>query len=474
MVSAGGNLQAAIDAAQPGDTILLEAGATFVGNFTLPVKSGSSYVTIRSAASDAQLPAPGVRMNPSYAGLLPKIKSPNRAPAIATEPGAHHYKLLFLEMPATAQPLSDIVALGDGSPAQNSLTLAPYELVLDRVYIHGDPINGQKRGVALNSGTTSILSSYIADLKLAGEDSQAIAGWNGPGPYTIENNYLEAAGQNLVIGGSDPSIANLVPSDIVIRRNHLSKPIAWMSAAWRVRNLLEFKNAQRVVVDGNLIENNWLAGQSGSAVFFTPRNQGGSAPWSVVQHVQFTNNIVRHVSSGFTILGRDNVSPSQETNDIVIRNNIFEDVSRVRYGGWGSLVLVNGGRDIVFDHNTAILDGSWAVLAEAPSQNFVFTNNIIPDNNWAIMGTGMSPGTASIGYYFPGSTIRSAIIAGPYGYLYPPGNYFPTSLDAVGFVNLAAGNYRLSAISLYRNAGTDGKDVGCDIAALNTAAGSRY
>jgi len=190
--------------------------------------------------------------------------------------------------------------------------------------------------------------------------------------------------------------------------------------------------------------------------------------------VQFTNNIVRHVSSGFTILGRDNVSPSQETNDIVIRNNIFEDVSRVRYGGWGSLVLVNGGRDIVFDHNTAILDGSWAVLAEAPSQNFVFTNNIIPDNNWAIMGTGMSPGTASIGYYFPGSTIRSAIIAGPYGYLYPPGNYFPTSLDAVGFVNLAAGNYRLSAISLYRNAGTDGKDVGCDIAALNTAAGSRY
>src|SRR5436190_2242709 len=39
-VAAGGNVQAAIDAARPGDVITLEAGATFTGNFTLPAKSG--------------------------------------------------------------------------------------------------------------------------------------------------------------------------------------------------------------------------------------------------------------------------------------------------------------------------------------------------------------------------------------------------------------------------------------------------
>ena len=44
-------------------------------------------------------------------------------------------------------------------------------------------------------------------------------GWNGPGPFLIENNYLEAAGENVMFGGSDPSIANLVPSNITIRRN---------------------------------------------------------------------------------------------------------------------------------------------------------------------------------------------------------------------------------------------------------------
>src|SRR6185295_5504132 len=39
-VPAGGNLQAAIDGARPGDTILLAPGATYLGGFLLPAKSG--------------------------------------------------------------------------------------------------------------------------------------------------------------------------------------------------------------------------------------------------------------------------------------------------------------------------------------------------------------------------------------------------------------------------------------------------
>ena len=53
-VNAGGDLQAALNAARPGDTILLQAGATFTGNFVLPVKSGSTTdITIRSSAADS-------------------------------------------------------------------------------------------------------------------------------------------------------------------------------------------------------------------------------------------------------------------------------------------------------------------------------------------------------------------------------------------------------------------------------------
>ncbi len=64
-VPAGGDLQTALNDAKPGDTILLEAGATFTGNFVLPAKSGNGYVTIRSSAPDAALPPSNARITPS-------------------------------------------------------------------------------------------------------------------------------------------------------------------------------------------------------------------------------------------------------------------------------------------------------------------------------------------------------------------------------------------------------------------------
>ena len=51
-VPAGGNLQAALDAAQPGDVITLQAGATFQGPFTLPNKAGAGWITVRTSAPE--------------------------------------------------------------------------------------------------------------------------------------------------------------------------------------------------------------------------------------------------------------------------------------------------------------------------------------------------------------------------------------------------------------------------------------
>ena len=96
----------------------------------------------------------------------------------------------------------DLIQIGDGSSAQNSLALVPHHIVLNHVYVHGDRYVGQKRGIALNAASVTISDSYIAECKGIGQDTQAIGGWNGPGPYTIENNYLEAAGENVMFGGA--------------------------------------------------------------------------------------------------------------------------------------------------------------------------------------------------------------------------------------------------------------------------------
>ena len=72
-VAAGGNLQAAIDSASPGDTIALAPGATFTGSFTLPNKGGADFITIRTAG-DSGLPGAGTRVSPANAGSLAKIR----------------------------------------------------------------------------------------------------------------------------------------------------------------------------------------------------------------------------------------------------------------------------------------------------------------------------------------------------------------------------------------------------------------
>ena len=100
-----------------------------------------------------------------------------------------------------------------------------------------------------------------------------------------------------------------------------------MTQNWTVKNLIEFKNAKDVVVEGNIIENNWAAGQQGYSIVFTPRNQSNTAPWSVVRNIVIQNNVIRHVAAAFNILGYDDIHTSQQTQDITVRNNLMYDVS---------------------------------------------------------------------------------------------------------------------------------------------------
>jgi len=482
-VNAGGDLQAALNAAQPGDTIVLQAGATFVGNFKLPAKGGAAYITIRSSAPDTSLPASGVRMTPSYASLLPKIESNQNGTALRTVGAAGYWRLLFLEFaPAVSNASADLVELGAADSSQSTLASVPQHLVVDRCYFHGEPTWSQRRGLALNSGDTQVINSYFSDFHGVNEDTQAIAGWNGPGPYLIQNNYLEAAGENILFGGSDPSIPNLVPSNIQLLQNYITKPVAWRTASWTVKNLVELKNAQSVLVEGNTIENNWAAGQQGYSILMTPRNQSGGAPWTIVKDVTVQNNVIRHVAAVFNICGYDNLATSEQTSDIVIRNNLAYDVN----SSWGTtsnpaparFAIIGGGpKTITLDHNTIDSNGSSTIflyggysLSGVQIYGFTFTNNLLRDNAYAIYGDKYGEGNVGLAFYTPNADVRANAFGGGQAKLYPTGNDFPTMAQwQADFVNIGAADYRLVATSLSKNAGTDGTDLGVDFTALNAA-----
>jgi hypothetical protein len=431
-VPAGADLQAAIDRAKPGDTLALEPGATYVGNFMLPATTGSQFITVATAPADG-LPGAGQRVGPEHSRRLAKLRSPNRRPVLATRPGAHHWRLQLLELLPTQDGFGDIVTLGSGGAAQNDVSDVPHAIEIDRCYIHGDAAVGQKRGIALNSAGTVITGSYIAEIKAEGQDTQAIGGWNGPGPYRIENNYLEAAGENFLLGGSDPAIHGLIPTDVIVTRNHLAKPVSWRQGRWQVKNLFELKNARRVVVEHNVMEHAWAQAQSGYAVLLTPRNQDGAAPWATIEDVTFRHNVVRGAGGGVQITGEESDRRSGSSRRIRIVDNLFYDIDGGEWGGTGAFLLIgNGPSDIAVERNTVdqsgnILSAFGGSRAEpALIRSFVFRDNVVRHNAYGVHGADRAVGNDTLRAFFPGAVFEGNTIAGGDRRRYPSTNTFVT------------------------------------------------
>ena len=120
----------------------------------------------------------------------------------------------------------------------------------------------------------------------------------------------------------------------------MSKPLRWKvgdpsyeGTEWAVKNLFELKNARRVLNRGQRASNaTGTHAQNGFAILFTVRNQDGGSPWSTIEDVTFTNNLVRHVGGGVNVLGHDDNHPSQQTRRLLIHNNVFLDVGE----SWGA------------------------------------------------------------------------------------------------------------------------------------------
>jgi Ricin-type beta-trefoil lectin domain len=472
----GGNLQAALNAAQPGDTITLAAGASFVGHYYLAPNPSTQAITIQSSAMGS-LPGPGNRVSSGNASAMPKLISADGAPALTIPSGANNYKIQGIEFaPASGVYAQDLIQVGTGT--ETSVGALPHDIDLDRLYIHGDPSAGSKRGVALNGAGTTVENSYISGFISTWQDTQALAGWNGSGPFNIVNNYLEAGTEIVAFGGTVPTIPGLVPSDIVVRNNNFFKPLSWMRGSsnyagipvW-AKNHIELKNAQRMTIDSNTFENNWVgADQQGFMFVFQVRTEYGAVPWATVNNITVTNNTIRHSGAGALFGGRDGSSSVPgNSSSFNVKNNMWNDIS----GNWGSdgrLFIFSGGiSNITFDHNTAFETGFLGAFDDGRSSNINFTNNIFLSGG-GLIGNSTNVGTATLNYWDQGGAFSNNIVVGADPKAYPSNNFFPSTISAVGFVDLVNGNYLLSSTSPYLHASTDGSSLGSSVGSNTSAA----
>ena len=282
--------------------------------------------------------------------------------------------------------------------------------------------------------------------------------------------YLEATGENIMFGGAEPSLAGVTPSDITITGNHISRPVQWRGV-WPVKNLLELKTGRRVLISGNILENNWLSQQVGYAIVVKPGTENVRTA-AITTDITIANNIVRHSAGGINILGRN--STGGYVANVSIRNNLFDDIGT----NWGSPLslfsILAGGNGIVIENNTAtpsILNTLLMFDGADPANNFVMRSNIGSRGSYGIKGSGSAEGTATINKYSPGATVTNNVIYGP-GFnsaAYPALTYSALSGTAIGWENAANGDVRLRADSFYKGKGAGGRDPGVDFAPLATA-----
>jgi hypothetical protein len=473
-VAAGGDLQAAINRANPGDVIELARGATFTGNFTLPNKTGNSWVIIRPSSSGAAIPAEGQRMTPAIAAsaLLPRIQSPNGNPAIQTLAGAHHFRLVGLDIgvDASVSSINTIIGLGVSDASQSTLASIPHDIVLDRLFVHGTTSAAVRRCVAFNSASSAIIDSYVSECHDAGFVAQAVTGWNGPGPFKIVNNYLEASGEIVAFGGADPTITNLIPSDIEIRKNHITRPLSW-KGRWLIKNLMEIKSANRVLLEENVLENNWLGGHDGTAILLKSVNQSGNAPWSNTSDITIRNNLMRNVGAAFNLAANPESYPCVPMSRVAITGNIILNINTTDFNGTGrAFQLLGNLSDITIAHNTVTSPSQIATLGLAPTgarmTRIVFDNNLSGGaQDSGILGQDASPGSAAWNMFVQSGSIQGNAIASVASDSppYPSGNYLLASQAAVGFADLASGDVSLSLASPVKGKATDGTDPGADV-----------
>jgi len=474
-------LQANVNSAVDGDVVKLTAGVTYTGHLVLPNRGTPGYVHIVSSAI-ASLPAKGTRVGPSHVGNMATLRAVNNnESSLQFANGARGWIVmgLIFEVRTGGGTTSRLIEIGSATATSNAQL--PQDIHVNRC-LATPAIGRAQRTAALHGINCSITDCYLENNGVSGTETHVIGGWNGPGPYLIDNNYLSGGSIGTLFGGvtSPANTDGARPADITITRNHYKKPLVMLGAGLALKNAFEHKVGERILFEGNVVEST-----PGESQFFWCNLKSDDF---TVRDVVMRYNWVHDCYNGMNLTkGALNGTGALRAGRFSIHDNIMTGIgadAMATGSAWGTATIIqtNHLAETVVIRNNLLLTAvghpvsSGAALvgstATAACDDLDFYDNIVQNaTTYGFKVTGYSSGSASINASWDGPAFLRNVMIGFPSSGYPTGNAYPANVSAVQFENATGGmdgNYRLAAGSPYKGTGAGGADPGPVVATVET------
>ena len=328
-----GEVQAALNDANRGDTIKLEAGRSFPSDRALVITARpgtTGYLTLTTTAAaklpDGEVPAgmSATRITPAYRDVLPTITARGMwALYIAgNNPPAEFIRLLGLRFTVGVNVNGEgPLLIGNGGSTQSvpltSATQQPDNVVVEQCLFEQDYSFVVRRMMSVNGRTVTIKNSYIDGMNELNADTQGISAFQGTGPLTVENCYIGGATENVLLGGAATFFPEARRLQATFRYNLFSRTEERFKFARWAGGMIVFK--RKIVRPSRATGNTYEArnaGVTGNVEPVWPTSNGATVDDNGVTWATLASNSNPHY------WGKNNFEIKSAQN-VQIRHNLF-------------------------------------------------------------------------------------------------------------------------------------------------------
>jgi hypothetical protein len=274
--------------------------------------------------------------------IIKSLNGLDESAAILVNDGTKRVRFVGLHVTRT-DGLQTVTQFGSSPTVNGTSSLlwidrAAEDIVIDRCIVDGKGYPNRMSGVGSGgigiqaSGIRiGVINSVIRNIN-AWLNQPTSGNWEsyainntGPGPGYIVNNFLDSTGIDVFWPDIGSNRSFPTPHDYVVARNHFrgnlstlrGRPENPLNKYYANRHHLETKNIERLLVEGNLFEYNWIGTNQGAVMGFIP-----TTPVT-------PNNTVWNITScnaGVVTLNPDPVSPASAIIGLEFPSS-YEDVT---------------------------------------------------------------------------------------------------------------------------------------------------